>query len=323
VIEPVFLSGLIFLFVITDEVKAQQLKFRAEVKDINVLEEIPSASGMELLNDKIYIVGDDSPFLFELNNNAHILRMIDIFDHKKLINSRMSNKHKPDFEAVTIAPWGKDDDILVFGSGSVPRKREVMVRIDFDDDVANVKEYNLSKFYKHLRKKAGIEKDNMNIEGAAWWNDRLLLLNRGDNTLFMIDYEDFVDYMKDDDKDKPNVEAISYQLPVLNGITARFSGACLLPDEDMLLFTASVENTPNWIIDGEILGSYLGILDLNQTQNTVPVCKRIMHLDSPFKEKVESIVILDKNHDMVNMLGVTDNDNGTSLLIEMEFSIEK
>lgn len=151
------------------------------------------------------------------------------------------------------------------------------------------------------------------------WKNKLILLNRADNTLFKIDYKGFVKYIKDDDKDKPGLETIKYRLPVLNGITARFSGACILPGEDLFLFTASVENTPDWINDREILGSYIGILDLKQPEDNKPVCVQIKQNNKIFPGKVESIVVTYSNESVIVLVGVIDNDNGRSGLVELTF----
>lgn len=303
--------------------KTQTNDYSAMVTNLYKLEGIPSASGIGMLNNLIYIAGDDSPFLFELDNNAQLLRKIILFDKKEFSGNRIPKKQKPDFESVVVVPWGADNDILVFGSGSGSGSREIMIRIDFDSTKAKVKQYQLKEFYKFLKKEAGIEKENLNIEGTAFWKNQLILLNRADDKLLLVDYKDFVDYVKDNDKKEPDLKITSYQLPVIHGVTARFSGACLLPEEDILLFSASVENDPNWVNEDEILGSFIGVIDLNQPQNTVPICTQIMYNDKPFEGKVESLVATKKFENKAEMIGVTDNDDGTSTMVQLVFKMVK
>jgi hypothetical protein len=291
--------------------------YSATITQTLLLKDIPSASGMATRDHGIFVVGDDSPYLFQLDTAFNLIQHFKIYDASDHENGRIPKALKPDFESMVSAPWGKDEDLLIFGSGSVPEIREIMVRIDFDQDKQEIRTYSLEKLYHHISKNT-LEKGNLNIEGAAYWNNNLILLNRGDNTLFMIDYDGFVEHMKDGKKKLPDVVTFKYELPILNGITARFSGAALLPDEDVLVFTATVENTPDWINDGEILGSYLGLIDLEQLNNTTPVCVPIIHENQHFQGKVEGIMVSHISESHIELIGVTDNDNGFSRLLQME-----
>ncbi|MCG8701661.1 MAG: hypothetical protein MI922_26655 [Bacteroidales bacterium] len=296
---------------------AQMPIFEADVTNEETFTVIPSASGIANFNNHFYIIGDDSPFLFQLNSKYELINKIKISSTKELHNGRLPKKIKPDFESITIVPWGNDRDLLVFGSGG-KEKQKIMVRIDFDDSKPNVVKYSLDKFYQHLVKESkGTGK--LNIEGAGYWKNNLILLNRADNTLFKIDLDSFKKYLKDKDNDKPKVKPVKYTLPTNNGMPARFSGATILPDEDLLVFTASIENDPNWIVNESIIGSYLGVIDLNQLENDVPVCKEIMKNNTPIQEKVESVYVLSKTDTLIKVVGVIDNDNGSSKLIEIEF----
>lgn len=314
----VMLLFIIFSAGILPRIKAQPHEYQARITGSHLLPDIPSASGLIRLNDTYFVVGDDSPFLFRLDEDLKLINTIPIYKSGKLEGQRIPKKHKPDFESIALAPWGKDSDLLVFGSGAGSKEREIMIRIDFDEDTEEIKTYSLKKFYKYLADKS-CDQGKINIEGAAYWKKNLILLNRADNTLFMVDFKDFRDFLKKKDRDDPDVKAIYYELPVMNGITARFSGACLLPDEDMLVFTASVENTPDWINDGEILGSYIGIIDLKQTEYTTPVCVMIQKDEDVFPGKVESLIVTKKNERSIRLIGVTDNDEGSSRWVELSF----
>ena len=280
---------------------------------------IPSASGIEFLNGKYYIIGDDSPWLFVLNTNFEITDRIEIFDVKQSVDGRIPKPIKPDYEAITFIKWGKDNDLLIFGSGT-GEYRENAVKIDFDKDgEIHKKEFKLEKLYKELRDEADLSVQSFNIEGITQWKDYLLIMNRGMNNLFIIRTDDFKDFMKDDKK-KIKIKAYNYILPSQKGNKAGFSGSCMLQDEDMLLFTASIENTPDWISDGEILGSFIGFIDLNDPLNTKPLCIPVKENGKNVLDKIESIINISKTDSYLEALAVTDNDNGRSDLLVLKIN---
>ncbi|MDA3892986.1 MAG: hypothetical protein PF517_15095 [Salinivirgaceae bacterium] len=294
---------------------AQFPVFEASVTKEIYFKNMPSASGIVKFQDNYFIIGDDSPYLFKLNSEFQLIKKIKIFSDKKIKNDRLPKKLKPDFECITIVPWGNDSDLLVFGSGST-KEREVMIRIDIDEGKESIKSYSLKEFYKHLTKKIP-ENRKLNIEGAGYWNNYLILLNRSDNTLFKIDLDDFKEHIRG--KDVPKIKSIKFNLPSINGILAKFSGMTVLPNEDIIVFTASVENDPNWIINENIICSYLGIIDLNQLENNEPICKLIKINNNLIQEKVESIYVIDKSDTLIKLAGVIDNDNGSSKLLKIDF----
>jgi len=299
-------------------VQAQNTIFEANVIKQVALPHIPSASGIVKFQNSYFVAGDDSPYLFQLTPEYEVEDFIKIFSTKHLKNGRLPKDEKADFECITVVPWGKDSDLIVFGSGSTTEKSEVLAKVDFDGQDHKVTTYNLGKLYNHIRKKSDAGA-GLNIEGAGFWKKNLILLNRADNALIMMNFDDFKDFVKDDKKDKPDVKSVKFNLPSVNGISARFSGMCLLPGKDILVFSASVENDPNWIDSQNIVGSYLGLIDLHQLENTTPVCKMIMQNGKSLKNKVESVYVISNTDTDIKLLGVTDNDDGSSKLLEMDF----
>ncbi|MFB6343290.1 hypothetical protein ACE1ET_16305 [Saccharicrinis sp. FJH62] len=308
----------IICFLLPVRLEAQSIVFEVNVSKQITLPHIPSASALVKYRDSYFIAGDDSPYLFQLNTKYEVEDSIKIFSTKHLENGRLPKHEKADFECMTVVPWGKDSDLLVFGSGSTGDKSEVMNRVDFDGQDHKVTTYDLAKLYKHIAQKSDAQA-GINFEGAGLWKKKLILLNRADNTLIVIDIDDFRDYVKDDKKDKPDIKSIKFNLPAVNGVSARFSGMCLLPEEDILVFSASVENDPNWIDNQNIVGSYIGLIDLNQLENRTPVCERIMHNGKPLQDKVESVYVVSSTNSDIKLLGVTDNDDGSSKLLEIDF----
>lgn len=112
--------------------------------------------------------------------------------------------------------------------------------------------------------------------------------------------------------DVPYFEITNYELPKLNGIEAGFSGTCITKDQTRILFTASVENTKNWIADGEVTGSFIGCIDLKTSHlSTTPLTLK----NKPLLTKVESVAIKKESGNSYELLLVTDNDGKASQII--------
>src|SRR5690606_31605005 len=101
----------------------------------------------------------------------------------------------------------------------------------------------------------------------------------------------------------------------INGMEAGFSGATIL--QNKLIFTASVEDTPNAIDDGEILGSYVGIIDLQHlTDQMQPPCVRVSDDSRPLHIKVEAVAVTASTDTRAELLLFTDPDGGHSELLK-------
>ncbi len=107
----------------------------------------------------------------------------------------------------------------------------------------------------------------------------------------------------------------TFILPQINHIEAGFSGAIYLENQNKILFTASYENTDNAYNDGEILGSIIGIININDglLNPEIKTCT-IPNLNN--KLKVESITIENEvsNHE-IKLILITDDDLGNSIFI--------
>ena len=80
---------------------------------------------------------------------------------------------------------------------------------------------------------------------------------------------------------------------MINGIESGFSGATIINDQSVIIFTSSVENTDNAYDDGEILGSFICTIDIldNKISNTD---KSVIIPDIETPLKVESITIINQ-----------------------------
>lgn len=307
---PVILLFILLVAMVSD---LHQLHNSVLIRSRQELDQVPSASGIEYLHEDLYVIGDNAPWLYKLNNAYELV------DKYLLVNTGIdsglvfSKKLKPDFEA--IAKY--NDQLLIFGSGSLSPHRNTMVSFD-PDNPSGSKEYSLDMLYDHLISSGIVSKENLNIEGAAVLDNHLYLLNRGNNLVLKYNLTAFLQHLEGEDS-IPLPEYSSVRLPAVNGVEAGLSGAAVIPGTHKLLFSASVEDTGNWVDDGEVLGSFIGILDLNNMEKQLePECYPIKEDEELLKVKVESPVILNKKDKKIDVLLVTDNDEDESEAITVQ-----
>jgi len=282
---------------------------KVNLKKSSLINEIPSGSGMEYINGELFVCGDDASFLYKLALDGSILNKIKVFDWKD--ESRIPKALKPDFEAMAV----DGDDVLLFGSGSLTQ-RNLLVKINSKSEI--VKEYSLEKFYAGIKNKSGLTDDDFNLEGATVFNHQLLLLNRGDNSIFTISLNEFYACVEKG-KELSNVTISKYFLPIIDGCNASFSGACVT--DDYLFFCASVEKTSDWINDGEILGSFIGLIHLCGNINEISECEQVFYEGKPYLGKIEGLCAIGKKGNTIEMKAICDNDDGRSTFLEIEIVI--
>ena len=102
-----------------------------------------------------------------------------------------------------------------------------------------------------------------------------------------------------------------------------FSGACISPDKKFLIFTSSVESTLDVYHDGEVLGSFIGMIPLqgvnalNQIKSW-PVKENQLFI----KTKLESVCVKNQEHQLYDLLCVSDNDDGKSGIYEFTLVVK-
>lgn len=284
--------------------------FTFELKTHSRLEGIASASGMSGSGSGIYVIGDNSPFLFRLNREFEILQKFPLFPGQDLPDSLFLKAVKPDLEAMaSTANGGK---LLIFGSGSKSPERDILVEVDLVDP-PEVNSRSLTRFYDELKSRSGLSNAELNIEAAEVIGEHLLLFNRGKNLILKYNLEEFYAFLDGSPK-VPDMEIFSFQLPEINGLEAGFSGATLHPDGETLIFTATVEDTGNWIDDGEVLGSFVGIITKEDLQEQlITHSTKISSGGEVLGIKVESLMVMgSKGKNRVEIALITDSDGGIS-----------
>jgi hypothetical protein len=293
------------------------------------LPNLPSASGVEIVGDTVYIIGDDSPYLYRFGAaELQPGQAITLFDTAHFSAGRIPKLLKPDLEcltALTDAATG-ETGLLACGSGATPaREKGFWVPIGSGKEpVVTVYPVGLGPLYAKLREAlpAGV---TLNLEAAAATATELVLFQRtvgstAGNWLFRLPLPAFLDFLHHRTQQPPTVRTQRYELPTINRKPAGFSGACFF--EGHLFVTASVEDTLDAIADGEVLGSFVGILDAARPGDSQGAFARLeLPGQQPYRGKVESVAVrraLGKGH--YELLLVTDDDQGgsTALVVEVQ-----
>ncbi|MCB0547654.1 MAG: hypothetical protein KDD19_08695 [Phaeodactylibacter sp.] len=288
-----------------------------EVSVLNrqVLKDVKSASGLEVLDRTLYVIGDNSPWLYKIDNTYKIEDRQPLVPVEGLADGVIPKENKPDFEAMAMVQRKEGKEFFIFGSGSKSPQRDKLIKLGLEK--GEVKTYSLEAFYHKLKEAAKLDNESLNIEGAIIKDGKLFLFNRGENLILKYQLDDLEGFLAGQ-QDCPAPEVFLIDLPDIKGIKAGFSGASLVPGEDKALFTASVEDTEDWIKDGEVLGSFVGMVPLKNLKNGLkPDCVRLMDEGKPLNIKVESLAVFyPALHKDLRLLLVTDSDGGDSELLE-------
>lgn len=295
-----------------------------EVKVIDriELEGVPSASGIEFMRDHYYVIGDNSPWLYLLDKNFKLENIYVIGSLDSLENGLVPKAIKKDLEAMCGFLDGQDSVVLIFGSGSKSPIRDHAKLIRFNGEIPIVSQYDIFDFYLHIKDKARIDSDAFNIEAAAVLDDRLYLFNRGDNKIIECSLKKFMSYLKMKvQADEVKLKISKLNLPEIDGIEAGFSGATSDEVHNRIFVTASVENTANWIDDGQVLGSFVGLIEPDKlSDHYKPSFTLLKKEEDAIPVKVESIALISSKEESAKCVLVTDSDGGVSELFEILIS---
>lgn len=296
------------------------------------LTNLPSASGIERVGDYLYVVGDDSPFLYQLDADWNVIRTQLMFGSDAGFAGRIPKAAKPDLEAVTSVTWQGRNKLLIMGSGAQSPERDRGFLVDVSDPEGpwEIQPVSLTPLYESLRARAEVVGSRLlNIEAAASWCDMVVLFQRGNvsgihSAVYLEAAALLRHWLNGDALPVPRVR--EFELPRLHGIASGFSGAANTPDRERILFTASVEDTVDEIQDGPTAGSFVGWLPAFDTSNgRAPIRSEALALVRErgwiYPGKIESITLLPSNGGSnVQAVAVIDDDAGGSELLLLELS---
>lgn len=290
------------------------------------LTDLPSASGIEIINGEIYVIGDDTPYLYKLDSDFSIIHKTLLTGNDSTIDGRVPKTIKSDFES--MASFAMDDDILitVLSSGSKKVTRDTIHIISYKKKKLLYSK-NIHPLFEAIRVKANFSPaDEINIEALAINETNVYMMQRGNNNeniIISFERENFINYIRSGNSEVPTFNVYWFTLPALENTVSGFSGACILPNNSGLLFTASLEATTDAYSDGEILGSYIGLIHFNTIEEGIVKTELIRHNNMPLKTKLEGICVKDLDKNIAIVIVVSDNDDGTSRIFELELNIEQ
>jgi hypothetical protein len=211
---------------------------------------ISSASGLVYKNDSLYIISDDSNYLYEYSiANADLEKHLLI--ENEAVNENIPKNVKSDFEAITQF----DDDIFVVGSGATIVRNKMIQMSDLQKRV--LQNHDLTDLYLSMIYFAGISAEEFNIEGVIFTGEKWYFFQRGNgksaqNGIFTIESPYF--------RQGYSMLYASYDLPKINGVQASFTDAILV--DDSFYFLASAEDSQSTYLDGEVVGSSIGRINI-------------------------------------------------------------
>lgn len=276
------------------------------------LKTVPSASSLEFYNNQLYIIGDDATKVFITDVDHNLVDSIPLFPSEYY---RIDKAEKADLESSFIMNESSKPMLVAYSSFSTT-KRNKIVGIDLLTKKTSINNAEIS-----LPLLA-----EMNIEGAAIIGSNLMLSNRAntthrDNHFIVADTAGFFQGNK-----KNGLKIIKIALPPSSSVVG-ISGLAYNKEKDLLLFTASTEDTPNAYTDGAIGESYIGFIDRFSTKLSQQGIKadRFFKLSKYIRnkepQKIESVAIqqLKGKHMIVHL--AADNDNGQSTIIKMNVRV--
>lgn len=271
----------------------------------------PSGSGVACIGGKYYAIGDDSPFLYVIDNEFNIIEQISLLEvkAKNFKGNRIKKKKKVDFETLEAI---SSNEMVTFGSGSKSPQRDIFVRIRLGA-TPEITSFSLTSFYEEIKKMPLLANSELNIEGTAYLNGWLYLFNRANNVVIRFDYQQFLEYLWEGDF--PVLEMVQVALPAIKGYEAGFSGATKWGDSQVI-FTASVEQTDDAYNDGEIIGSLVGVLEVTDFSATKVMCYSLIPNLGNKALKVESVTVSEISGTTPHLIFITDDDHGNTELIK-------
>ena len=247
---------------------------------------ISAASGLVYSQNVLFVISDSSNFLYQYDIDKKLLLK---FPLVKEARENIEKENKPDLESIT--QYG--NQLIMLGSGST-QKRNTMFTLDLGSDALQTQD--LSVLYQNLKNVGSFTDDQLNIEGAIYAHQTMLLFQRGNsknsrNGIFIIP-----------NNQEDGIRFVPISLPTLDDIETTFTDAILVNDK--IYFLACAENTTSTYEDGEVLGTILGIMH-------APIFEIIDVQLLSEHQKFEGITLYNETENEIEFLLCEDNDTET------------
>ena len=271
---------------------------RFTLKKLDTIIGITATSGLLFIKNVLFLISDSSLFLYQYDLSKKLLLK---FPLVKDAEENIKKAEKPDLECITL----HGNQLIILGSGST-EKICTMFTLHLSSDALQVQD--LSALYQKLKEIASLTENQLNIEGAIYVNQTMLLFQRGNsknsrNGIFIIP-----------NHQEGGIRFVPISLPTLDDIETTFTDAILV--DDKIYFLACAENTASTYEDGEILGTILGIMRA-QTFEIIEI-----HLLSEH-QKFEGITLYKESETEISFLLCEDNDDEALEAVISELTLIK
>lgn len=248
---------------------------------------IGAASGLVYQDDALFLVSDNSAYLYQYQLNDKQLHKIALLENA---TENTPKKEKLDIEAITY----RNNSLHLFGSGSTENRNTSFV---YDCHTKEVTPKDFSQLYQNIKTKLHIASEDLNIEGALFLEKDLLFFQRGNGSKATNGIITVKNYLNNLESTDISFTAIS--LPKIKNVEYTFTDAILA--EDKIYFLAAAEDTNSTYEDGEVLGSIIGRIHSKtlQLEKTVSITA---------KHKLEGLTLWKKNKETLTFLLCEDND---------------
>jgi hypothetical protein len=217
---------------------------------------VRAASGIAVLDDTLFVIQDDASFIAVVTGDeVDAIPLPPGPNDRRRFEKALGNKlDKLDFEACLV----DSGELLVFGSGSLERVRDVICRVR-GTEVALL---DARALYAELRAAIG---GMLNVEGAVRVADELWLFHRGNTgpadpgpAVVRVAFAELRPYL--DGGAPPAIRGVDrYELGEHAGVRYGFTAAAARGDRVFVVF--ATEASPDAIEDGAVGGARLGVIE--------------------------------------------------------------
>ncbi|MBK6518831.1 MAG: hypothetical protein IPM79_13580 [Polyangiaceae bacterium] len=274
---------------------------------------VRAASSVVRFGGELVVVQDDAHFLARIDPTSGSVTDVPLERGDRgarLFDDARGNKSaKLDLEAAVVLSHGAAEVMVVFGSGSSPR-RERVVLVRRESGQLAAREVHVPELYAALRADVDFCGSELNVEGAVSLDDDVLLFQRGNgapragaapvDATARLDARALLAHVAGEAPCPPLRAVQRYDLGQLEGARLSFTDATII--DGRVHYVAAAEASPDATRDGPVAGVALGVIDDAGEARYGLLLERPGEL---CRSKVEGIVSAPGG----GMLGVVDVDD--------------
>ncbi len=235
---------------------------------------VRAASSLAWIGRRLVAVQDDANFLAVIDPETGEVTAVTLprgaGGRREFDDLRGNKKEKYDFESSIAMPCAGGFDYLAFGSGSLAKKRDHVLRVAFDGsgEAQSVSLISAARLYDALRTCEDFSGSELNVEGAACLGDRIVFLQRGNgaprgdllpkSALLEIRREALLEFLAEPDK-APVPEFENVRTLDLSAL-GRMTLTDILLDQEGFMVIGAEEDSPDALRDGPVSRVAIGEL---------------------------------------------------------------